>query len=41
MRLIHAQLVDESCHDMANEDMAIVEKVTDVSDAGMALGIVG
>jgi len=26
---------------MASEDMAIVENATDVSDAGVALGIVG
>jgi len=41
MRLIHAQCVDESCHDIASEDMAVVENATDVSDAGVALGIVG
>jgi len=41
MRLTHAQCVDESCHDMASEDMAVVENATNVSDARVALGIVG
>jgi len=33
--------MDESSHDIASEDMAIVENATAVSDAGITLGIVG